>query len=86
MTEVCAPNRSLTLHLHSRPLRCPHPLGCAASLCLVCLTLLASFFLPSHLSLKHVDVCTVQAHVQLLELGAWLVNWAIIMAMGAITL
>ena len=25
MTEVCAPNRPLTLHLHSRPLRCPHP-------------------------------------------------------------
>ena len=29
-------------------------LGCAVLLCLVCLTLLASFFLPSHLSLKHV--------------------------------
>ena len=30
-------------------------LGCAILLCLVvCLTLLASFFLPSHLSLKHV--------------------------------
>ena len=29
--------------------------GCAVLLCLVvCLTLLASFFLPSHLSLKHV--------------------------------
>ena len=27
-------------------------LGCAVLLCLVCLTLLASFFLPSHLSLK----------------------------------
>ena len=26
-------------------------LGCAVLLCLVCLTLLASFFLPSHLSL-----------------------------------
>ena len=34
-------------------------LGCAVLLCLVvCLTLLASFFLPSHLSLKHVHVCT----------------------------
>ena len=30
-------------------------LGCAVLLCLVdCLILLASFFLPSHLSLKHV--------------------------------
>ena len=30
-------------------------LGCAVLLCLVvCLTLLASFFLPSHLPLKHV--------------------------------
>ena len=34
-------------------------LGCAVLLCLVvCLTLLASFFPPSHLSLKHVCVCT----------------------------
>ena len=36
-------------------------LGCAVLLCLVvCLTLLASFFLPSHLSLKHVCIyiCT----------------------------
>ena len=32
-------------------------LGCAVLLCLVvCLTLLASSFLPSHLSLKHVHV------------------------------
>ena len=32
--------------------------GCAVLLCLgVCLTLLASFFLPSHLSLKHVCYC-----------------------------
>ena len=31
-------------------------LGCAVLLCLVCLTLLASFFLPAHLSLKHVHV------------------------------
>ena len=29
-------------------------LGCAVLLCLVCLTLLASFFFPSYLSLKHV--------------------------------
>ena len=30
-------------------------LGCAVLLCLVvCLTLLASFFLPSHLSLEHI--------------------------------
>ena len=36
-------------------------LGCAVLLCLVvCLTLLASFFLPSHLSLKHVQrVCNI---------------------------
>ena len=35
------------LHIH----------GCAVLLCLVvCLTLVASFFLPSHLSLKHVHV------------------------------
>ena len=32
-------------------------LGCSVLLRLVCLTLLASFFLPSHLSLKHVHVC-----------------------------
>ena len=32
-------------------------LGCAVLLCLVvCSTLLASFFLPSHLSLKHVHM------------------------------
>ena len=32
--------------------------GCAVLLCLVvCLTLLASFFFPSHLSLKHVRGC-----------------------------
>ena len=34
-------------------------LGCVVLLCfVVCLTLLASFFLPSHLSLKHVHVHT----------------------------
>ena len=34
-------------------------LGCAVLLCLaVCLTLLASFFLPSHLSLKHAHTTT----------------------------
>ena len=34
-------------------------LGCAVLLCyVVCLTLLAPFFLPSHLSLKH-NACTV---------------------------
>ena len=34
-------------------------LGCAVLLCLVvCLTLLASFFLPSHLSLKHLHLHT----------------------------
>ena len=36
-------------------------IGCAVLLCLVvCLTLLASFFLPSHLSLKHVHI---NAHI-----------------------
>ena len=36
-------------------------LGCAVLLCfVVCLTLLASFFLPSHLSLLCVCVCSVQ--------------------------
>ena len=30
-------------------------LGCAVLLCLVCLTLLASFFLPSHLSFKNMN-------------------------------
>ena len=34
-------------------------LGCAVLLCLVvCLTLLACLFFPSHLSLKHVSVVT----------------------------
>ena len=33
-------------------------------LCLVvCLTLLASFFLPSHLPLKHVHACMYNVHV-----------------------
>ena len=37
-------------------------LGCAVLLCLVvCLTLLASFFLPSHLSLQHVHCTTCTA-------------------------
>ena len=31
-------------------------LGCAVLLCLVCLTLLASFFLPSHLSFKNMYI------------------------------
>ena len=39
-------------------------LGCAVLLCLViCLTLLASFFLPSHLSLKHVSQYCVYMYV-----------------------
>ena len=33
-------------------------LGCAVLLCLVCLTLLASFFLPSHLSFKNMYAFT----------------------------
>ena len=38
-------------------------LGCAVMLCLViCLTLLASFFLPSHLSLKHVHGTYIHVH------------------------
>ena len=35
-------------------------LGCAVLLCLVCLFDLACFFLPSHLSLKHVYTAHVQ--------------------------
>ena len=48
---------------------------CAVLLCLVvCLPLLASFFLPSHLSLKHaqyiseLDLCFVSANSQILSL------------------
>ena len=44
-------------------------LGCAVLLCLVCLTLLSSFFLPSHLSLKHVYTCTCTQRSQLSCLG-----------------
>ena len=33
-----------------------YSLGCVVLLCLVCMTLLASSFLPSHLSLKHVII------------------------------
>ena len=40
----------------SNSLRKSDCLGCAVLLCLVCLTLFASFFLPSHLSLKHVYI------------------------------
>ena len=37
-------------------------LGCVVLLCLVvCMTLLASFFLPSHLPLSHVDVHVIIA-------------------------
>ena len=49
-------------HVHVRNVHCRdiHDyLGCAVLLCLVvCLTLLASSFLPSHLSLKR-NICTV---------------------------
>ena len=41
-------------------------LGCIVLLCLVCLTLFASFFLPSHLSLKHVHFMSVMFPVQAL--------------------
>ena len=44
-------------------------LECAVLLCLVvCLTLLASLFLPSHLSLKHVHVavCNIIFHISML--------------------
>ena len=44
-------------------LRISDYLGCAVLLCLVdCLTLLASVFLPSHLSLKHVSM-VIYTHV-----------------------
>ena len=46
-------------HPGGRHTVCMYMLGCAVLLCLVCLTLLASFFLPSHLSLKHVHTCIV---------------------------
>ena len=43
-------------------------LGCAVLLCLVvCLTLLASFFLPSHLSLKYLLVLA-KIHCSALDL------------------
>ena len=35
---------------------CHVHVGCAVLLCLVCLTLLASFFLPSHLSFKNMYI------------------------------
>ena len=38
-------------------------LGCAVLLCLVCLTLLASFFLPSHLSFKNMHMYMYIIHV-----------------------
>ena len=66
-------------HLSTRVfLRKSDCLGCAVLLCLiVCLTLFASFFLPSHLSLKHVHThepaacatCAIHEDV-LLTLGA----------------
>ena len=63
MYNVCACMYIFRVHVESHPrqlifLRKSDYLGCAVLLCLVvCLTLLASFFLPSHLSLKHVHVC-----------------------------
>ena len=53
---TCIHVRGLESHLKQLIfLRKSDCLGCAVLLCLVvCLTLLASFFLPSHLSLKHV--------------------------------
>ena len=42
-------------------------LGCAVLLCLVCLTLLASFFFPSHLSLKHVYIYYITVFVDMRE-------------------
>ena len=46
-------------HLFSLESDC---LGCAVLLCfVVCLTLLASFFLPSHLSLTCLYTCIVQS-------------------------
>ena len=48
-------------------------LGCAVLLCLVvCLTLLASSFLPSHLSLKHVQTHTSeQCHSYTYQVAMW---------------
>ena len=42
-------------------------LGCAVLLCLICLTLLASFFLPSHLSLKHVHNYVIYMYMYLYQ-------------------
>ena len=50
-------NTAVEVHVHLCTCDC---LGCTVLFCLVCLfvclTLLASYFLPSHLSLKHVHV------------------------------
>ena len=59
------------VHIHLRELiflRKSDCLGCAVLLCLVCLfvclTLLASFFLPSHLSLKHIKLYVRTCHAE----------------------
>ena len=43
-------------------------LGCAGLLCLVCLTLLASFFLPSSSLIKHVLYIASSQHLTMLSL------------------
>ena len=47
-------------------------LGCAVLLCLVCLFDLACFFLPSHLSLKHVHYIQYNIIIYIHDLnGKW---------------
>ena len=46
-------------------------LGCAVLLCVVvCLTLLASFFLPSHLSLKH-DILVLRKQLEYFQYNSF---------------
>ena len=45
-------------------------LGCAVLLCLVCLTLLASFFLPSHLSL--IEIAHIIRQQPLLNINVYI--------------
>ena len=56
-------------HPGGRHTVCMYMLGCAVLLCLVVsLTLLASFFLPSRLSLKHVHIVTLGVSIHCTQL------------------
>ena len=52
LVRMCMSIYTMSCIIHNYTCRKSDCLGCAVLLCLVCLTLLASFFLPSHLSLK----------------------------------